>query len=472
MTGFLDRISDPKPAPRPTGPTVAPNDRYTKAAFDGEIEKLRSTTEGSRNAQLFQAAANLSEFVNSGTLDENTARDALIDAARHIGLDEFEIEPTIDSAFRKTVGQSRTMPERAPMQSPTASVQSPQGATDVAGIALSRPSQIGGRLLSPSDLRDLPKPVPLIDDVLDRGTTALLFGKYACGKSFISLDWACSVASGRAWQGHKVQQAKVLYVVAEGVSGFSGRLEAWQVGWRTPIADEQIAFLPVPVNLMTQDVDRLVEEIQEGGFEFIILDTIARCTVGAEENSAKDVGIVIDSMTRLMDATPDHQGVVLGVHHAGRNGGLRGSSAYESGVDTVFAVERDGDISLRCTKRKDGPDDYRHRLRLAPIDGTDSCVVETVSGDTHANDAEAVGVLKRIMTEMFADTGVSNTDLRAVADEQGLSPSLLYRARAELVRDGWLVNNGSGQRPHWQMRRSAPDTAPSSSSSGDAALGW
>lgn len=39
-------------------------------------------------------------------------KDALIDAARQIGLDEFEIEPTIESGFRKTAGQTRSMPER------------------------------------------------------------------------------------------------------------------------------------------------------------------------------------------------------------------------------------------------------------------------------------------------------------------------------------------------------------------------
>ncbi|AEJ94053.1 DNA primase/helicase [Mycobacterium phage Thibault] len=68
--------------------------------------------EGTRNSTLFQASANLSEFVNAGTLNENVARDALMDAARQIGLMDHEIEATIDSGFNKTVGKARAVPER------------------------------------------------------------------------------------------------------------------------------------------------------------------------------------------------------------------------------------------------------------------------------------------------------------------------------------------------------------------------
>lgn len=461
---FLSKIETPKPtrttppAPRKNTDITTP---YGKAVLESKCGQMRATVEGTRNETLRDIGRLLGGFVGGGEISWNDAHDELWDAAVDSGLDLDEVEQ-IPRHLEYGMQEPLAAPEKpAPAVSIQDGAKVAENGNEGGGITparLSNASQFKSRLLSPTDLQNLPEPVPLIEDVLDRGTTGLLFGRFGSCKSFISLDWAACVASGKAWQGQKTEQAKVLYVVAEGVAGFSGRLEAWQVGWRAIVDDEQIAFLPVPVNLMTQDVDRLAEEIHEGGFEFVILDTIARCTVGADENSAKDVGVVIDSMSRLVDATPNHQGMVLGIHHAGKGGQLRGSSAYEAGVDTVYSVERNGDIYLRCTKRKDGPDDYRHRLRLSPIDGTDSCIVETVSGDTDASDAAAVNTLKKIMTEMFADTGVSNTDLRAVAEEQGLSPSLLYRARAELLRGGWMVNNGSNNRPHWQVRRPPPAT--------------
>jgi hypothetical protein len=76
-------------------------------------------------------------------------------------------------------------------------------------------------LLTRSALRKLPDPEPLINNVLDQGTTALLYGRWGTAKTFIALDWAASVATGRPWQGRKTVQRRGLYVVAEGAFGFN-----------------------------------------------------------------------------------------------------------------------------------------------------------------------------------------------------------------------------------------------------------
>ncbi|AGT11851.1 DNA helicase [Mycobacterium phage Wanda] len=411
--------------------------------------------EGTRNSTLFQASANLSEFVNAGTLNENVARDALMDAARQIGLMDHEIEATIDSGFNKTVGKARAVPERKlslvreggeppPLVQPVVIAPDPETQRGV-------DSQFRSRFLSVNDIQNMPKPDPLIEGVFNRGTTALLYGRWGTSKSFIALDWACSLATGRNWQGRETEKVKVLYVVAEGVAGFSSRIKAWETAWQRTLEEGSITFLPVPVNLMTQDVGALVEDIRDYGFEFIVLDTIARCTVGAEENSARDIGIVIDSMARLMDATPDHAGCVLGIHHSGKDEKtLRGSSAYEGGVDTVYFVERGNGITLTCKKQKDAPEGDRHTLKLQPIDGTDSCVMQSFTGPNAEEDAEALEKLRRIMTTMFPN-GVSNSELRTIALEQGMTQTGLAKARAELMRQGWLVNTGSGARQFWEI---------------------
>ena len=126
------------------------------------------------------------------------------------------------------------------------------------------------------------------------------------------------------------------------------------------------------------DVNNLMALIDWGGYSFVVLDTLARCMVGADENSAKDCGIVVDRMTRLLACTPGGRGVVLGVHHAGKDGKtLRGSSAFESGVDTVYFSERDDQdvILLSREKRKDGPENDTHQLKIEPMPGTGSAVL-------------------------------------------------------------------------------------------------
>lgn len=453
-TGFLSLVESKKPpAPPPSGPRVAPSDAYTAAALKGEIDNVLYAAEGTRNHTLFTATANLGEFINAGTLDEGTVRDSLTDAARSAGLDPVEIDATIDSALKRVEGVARTVPERSPVSSPSGGGESGPDISYEGNPTRLRAS-LKSRLLTPTGLRSLPDPKPLIDNVLDQGTIALLYGKWASSKSFIALDWACSVAAGKPWQGRDTQQARVLYVVAEGAAGFAGRLDSWEAGWHEEIEDGWMRFLPMPVNLMTREVDVLAQLIEEGGYGFIVLDTLARCMVGGDENSARDAGMVVDAMTQLMYATPDRRGVVLGVHHTGKDGKtLRGSSAFESGADTVYFTERDGNtVTLRRTKRKDGPEADVHTLRLSSIEGTESCIVEAQSGENHGpGDAQSVALLRRLFSEMFSTTGVSNTELRSVAIDAGMSQATFYRARSELLKEGWLVNTGSGSRAYFEM---------------------
>lgn len=239
---------------------------------------------------------------------------------------------------------------------------------------------LADKLLTRSDLRNLPDPAPLIDNVLDLGTTALLYGKWSTAKTFIALDWAASVATGRRWFDRETVQRKVLYIVGEGAFGFKGRVDAWEMGWRKEISDEWLNILPVPVNMLKPlEVANLKALIEWNGYGFVVLDTVARCMVGGDENSAKDGGIFMDAMTQLLAATPDGRGVVLAVHHAGKDGQtLRGSSAFEGASDTVYFSSRDEDngwISLTREKRKDGPEHDHHLFKVDPMPGTTSAVL-------------------------------------------------------------------------------------------------
>jgi hypothetical protein len=404
MTTFLQKV-----APLRNGSTV-------HADKDTDLEELRTATPGTRNDTLNRIAGKLGRLSH----DREALRGKLIDACHANGLISDDgltsVEATINSAFTYA-DQSR--------------------------------STLRTRLLTRSGLRSLPDPTPLIVDTLDRGTVAHLYGKWGSGKSFIALDWAACVATGKPWQGRAVEQCRVLYVAAEGAGGYDARVAAWESGWQASVDDAAMTWLPDPINLTRAgDVDDLCALVREDGYGLVVLDTLARCAVGADENSAKDMGVVVDAMTKLRNATPDGRGVVLDVHHSGKDGKTsRGSSALEAGVDTVYFTEIDGaGIVLTREKRKDGPLPDQHRLQLDQVG--ESCVVG-VSRPRETPDG--ANPLSLIMSQLFVSTGVSAAELRRIAiEEYKMSRSTYHRRLSELVQCGKLKNTGTHSRPHYE----------------------
>jgi len=309
---------------------------------------------------------------------------------------------------------------------------------------------LADRVLSRSALRNLPDPEPLIHRTLDRGTLALLYGRWGIGKSFTALDWVACVSTGRPWQGRPVDKCRGLYIAAEGAFGLKQRTHAWETGWQTKIADDELDVLPRPVNLTNRaDFTNLAALINWAGYEFVVIDTLSRCMVGADENSAKDCGAVLDALHRLREQTPGGRGVILAVHHAGKDGRtFRGSSVFEGGADTVYSMtvdkDDDGAIVLNREKRKDGPQNDVHRLRLDAIEGTESCTISVHRG---VDKPERADKLLSTFFVHFGSTGASKAELRNVAD---MPPATFHRALSDLVKSGDLTNTGTEKRPFYK----------------------
>jgi hypothetical protein len=448
----------PEPTGQSNGQPTAPGEvdererAYALGALASEAAALASTCSG-RNDRLNVAAYTLSAFVNTGALTRDEVQDALTEAGR--AASPLGDHPFTDNEIRATLasglgsGGAHGLARCAPDDGQVVEVDASElggGATDSNGEPAQTPVY-ADHILSRSALRELPDPEPLIDDVLDQGTAALLYGHRGTYKTFIAQDWGASVATGRNWQGRRTEQRRVLYVAAEGAFGFKGRLDAWEVGWHTEIADGQLDILPHPVNLTRRaDVANLCALVDWGGYGLVVLDTLARCMVGADENSAKDVGIVVDNIYRLLDRTPGRRGVITGIHHTGKDGRtLRGSSAFEDGVDTVYAVARDGAVvTLDREKRKDGPEIDRHELKLDLIEGTCSAVISVHRGVDKSDRADR---LLSTFVHHFAGIGATKAELRLVAE---MPPATFHRALSDLLNNGDLVNTGTDKRPFYK----------------------
>ena len=215
---------------------------------------------------------------------------------------------------------------------------------------LSRLGQLRAALLDSAGLDNLPVPESLIDGWLFRDSLAWLHGKPGNGKSLVSLDWAACIDAGLPWLSQPVSKGPVLYVIAEGATGLHARVRAWED--RAQIKTG-VRFLPVAIQLLnTGDASAIAELAAELATALVVIDTQARVTVGAEENSAVDMGRVVVAAEQIRRAS---HACVLFVHHEARGGeNMRGSTALEGAADTVLRVVKDGPrIELTNPKQKD-----------------------------------------------------------------------------------------------------------------------
>jgi AAA domain len=218
------------------------------------------------------------------------------------------------------------------------------------------------RLIHADELDSLPPVEWLIQNEIPKRSLTVLFGPSGAGKSFVALDYVLRVA----------QSAPVVYIAAEGVSGYAARVKAWCRHHK--LSAGHLYFLPGSEEMMNmKGVQEFLFEIAEVGPVMVVVDTLARCMVGGDENSAKDMGLFIEGCARLVQATG---AAVMPVHHTGMttSSGPRGSSALYGAADVIIEmINDDGRIQLRCEKSKDSAPFETRRLRL--ISSDDSCVL-------------------------------------------------------------------------------------------------
>jgi RecA-family ATPase len=213
-------------------------------------------------------------------------------------------------------------------------------------------------------LAHLPPPQWLIEDMFEAESTVMLAGPPGHYKSFLALDWMLSITTGRSWNGKKVKQSKVLYVLGEGKASLYKRISAW-LAYHKPSPEEmgriatdfRVGF-EVPQMADGSSVDTLLANLASDGFtpNVIVIDTFARSFVGKDENSPADTGLWIESAERLRNLGY----TVIFLHHTKKNTefGLqyRGSSALMGAMDTAMTMGKDtktGIATLVVSKQKD-----------------------------------------------------------------------------------------------------------------------
>jgi hypothetical protein len=245
----------------------------------------------------------------------------------------------------------------------------PQGAAITEPVELAKDK----RRLRITYLRDI-KPEGrkrwLVDGVLDIGGMSIPYGASGEGKTFFATHVAVCIATGRPFYGRDVAQGGVLYIAAENPRSVKMRLLALKkhhgIGDNVPLG-----IIEQPVDLVhpqsdAQAVVDLVKDFERQtgtGIRLVVIDTLARTTAGADENSAKDMTAFVARCDGIRERTGAH---IMVVHHSGKDEskGARGHSSLRAATDTEILIDN---RTITITKQRDGEDGQKFAFDLEPV---------------------------------------------------------------------------------------------------------
>lgn len=287
------------------------------------------------------------------------------------------------------------------------------------------------RIIHASELKNQPRMQWLIDGEIPARAITVVFGAPEAGKSFLVLDYAERVG----------QRKPVLYIAAEGESGYYQRHEAWMKFHKAK--ETNLHFIQEAVFLLQKgETERLIEEAEGIKPSMVVFDTFSQCFVGGEENNASDVSRFIVEARKVVKALSC---AVILIHHISKGGGERGSSALRGNVDMMIEVDNDDDV-IRVIPSKDKDHKKRdpRRLKRVEVDiepGITSCVlieaqfVKEQPDELNANQKLIIEVLSSVSY----DQGARSTDLQRATNINGTT---YYRTVESLAKRGLIKKQG------------------------------
>lgn len=267
------------------------------------------------------------------------------------------------------------------------------------------------RFLAISDLEAMPDPSWIVRRVFQEKTLNAIYGTAKHGKTFVALDLALCVATGRPWWGHAVEQGPVLYIAGEGVGGLKKRVRAWSRHHDVPLDKADFFVLPRMVRAsMREEKKALLDAIRASGktFKLIFIDTVARAMLGMDENDTKAMGLFVGLCDELKEKTGAS---VVVVHHAGKNteAGMRGSTALLGAIDSLMKVSRLDDITtvvFEAQKDDEPLGDMAFRAARVEVGDQQSSLVMVRTDDPRPERKELRGSMKLALDFLRASVAV------------------------------------------------------------------
>jgi len=236
----------------------------------------------------------------------------------------------------------------------------------------------GYTLYSANDVAFWPRSEWLVEGIIQRRSSAVIFGESRIGKSFLALDLATKLANGEDWFGYSVKKCNVIYFPAESPLGLHQRLEAMRVHSSHQFP-KNLKFMRSSVDVSnSDDVTKVIATVSNSA-DVLFIDTFNAVASSIDENSSKEIGKILNGVRRIIDETGC---TVIFIHHCGwsDHDRLRGHSSFSAAMDTRIVVTREsGHPAWKVKGQREGADTESHKYALRVIElpalAGSSCVV-------------------------------------------------------------------------------------------------
>lgn len=278
----------------------------------------------------------------------------------------------------------------------------------------------------------------LIENEIPKRSFVVIYGASGSGKSFAAVDYAGAIAL----------KESVIYIAGEGKSGYFARYSAWlkHTGHK-----KMGKFMLYPRSLQIlkpEEVTSFIEEAQDYKPAVVIIDTLARCMVGGDENNQKDMGLFVygcEQIQQALDCT------VIVIHHTGKTGdNERGSSVLRGAADMMISIgNEEGLVKISCGKAKDTKPFMHRYCRILEVEIIQNGM-KIISGVLEAWQRVKVDVkdltpnqarlLEVLSSELFSQ-GAKAADIKGYSN---ITNSSFYTALNSLIRKGYAKRLGKG----------------------------
>ncbi|MDA2926542.1 helicase RepA family protein [Acidobacteria bacterium AH-259-G07] len=293
----------------------------------------------------------------------------------------------------------------------------------------------------------------------------VLYGLPKVGKSLLVCDLFVHVAHGRPWLGQfKTSRVKILYLSRED--------PPWRLKERLIEINDSYSYNPLPtgivkfvarpsLDLTDQDhIDWLAKKTKDNGIELLVLDALNRMYPGLDENSAKDMGELMNVVEKL---NRDLKLAILALDHTRKPlaDGKRGRAQSPLDIKGSLAKFGAADFTLGLSRAN-----TKERLRLSAsgkdIDDQDFFIDVSQRNSrkpkfTFVDDVVTVISERKKQGEknrkkILSVLGSTWQSTAHIAKRTGLGNSTVRGHLSNLCKEGKVSKRGSTRKAEWKKK--------------------